>query len=406
MDSVIKVYQNNLCCSCGICEGICPDNALKLIIDKYGFYMPVIDKNKCKNCGLCLKYCTGNEYIDEIHRKEDHLYGYSTDIELRKNSSSGGLVTSLILYMIKRSIIDYAVVTKNRRNLKEPEVVLTNDPSEILESATSKYCPVPVGKILREIKKTEGKCVIVGLPCHIQGIYKYMQHNSEINKKVKYLFSLFCNHAPSFKATDCLIFNLRIKNVKNIVYRGNGWPGFIQIETNKTTCFLPFRETMKFSGFMKYFKNLRCLICDDPFGKFADISFGDAYFLTNEENGDGNTFLIVRNSEIFKVLRSMERDNEIALFKDIKERDIDKSFKTLFDRIRKVPKIIYVLKLIKKKTPINSPSLNESISLREVLSIIRNLIRINFGKYPFVWKRIFKKSGGNILFKKALFKKK
>ena len=28
MDSVNKVYQNNLCCSCGICEGICPDNAL------------------------------------------------------------------------------------------------------------------------------------------------------------------------------------------------------------------------------------------------------------------------------------------------------------------------------------------------------------------------------------------
>ena len=134
MNSVIKVYQNNLCCICGICEGICPNNALKLIIDKYGFYIPVIDKNKCKNCGLCLKYCPGNEYMDEIHRKEAHLYGYSTDIELRKRSSSGGLVTSLILYIIKRSIIDYTVVTKNRRNLKEPEVVLTNAPTKILES--------------------------------------------------------------------------------------------------------------------------------------------------------------------------------------------------------------------------------------------------------------------------------
>ena len=180
----------------------------------------------------------------------------------------------------------------------------------------------------------------------------------------------------------------------------------LQIETNKMTCFFPFRETMKFSGFMKYFKNLRCLICNDPFGKFADISFGDAYFLTKKENGDGNTFLIVRNSEILRVLRNMERDNEVALFKDVKERDIKKSYKALFDRIKKIPKIIYTLKLIKKKTPINSPNLRESISLREVLSIIRNLIRINFGKYPFVWKRIFKKSGGNILFKEALFKKK
>jgi len=125
MNSVIKIYQNNLCCSSGICEGICPDNALKLIVDKHAFYMPVTDKNKCKNCGLCLKYCPGNEYIDGIYRKEEYLYDYSADIELRKNSSSGGLVNSLVLYMIKRKIVDYAVVTKNRGNLKEPEVILT-----------------------------------------------------------------------------------------------------------------------------------------------------------------------------------------------------------------------------------------------------------------------------------------
>ena len=83
--------------------------------------MLVIDKNKCKNCGLCFKYCLGNEYMDGIYRKEDHLYGYSTDIELRKNYSSGGLATSLILYMIEKSIIDYAVVTKIeeiRKNLR------------------------------------------------------------------------------------------------------------------------------------------------------------------------------------------------------------------------------------------------------------------------------------------------
>ena len=150
MKSIIDVYRSNPCCSCGICEGICPNNALKLVKDKKEFYIPNIDIYKCKKCSLCLKYCPGNEYANDIDRKEEYLYGYSNNNKLRKDCSSGGLVTSIILYMIKRRIVGYAVVTKNREDLKEPEVIMTNDPKEIKKSATSKYCPVLLGKILKK----------------------------------------------------------------------------------------------------------------------------------------------------------------------------------------------------------------------------------------------------------------
>ena len=45
--------NKNKCVRCGICEGICPNNAVKL----KGHEIPVFDFNKCCYCGLCQKAC-------------------------------------------------------------------------------------------------------------------------------------------------------------------------------------------------------------------------------------------------------------------------------------------------------------------------------------------------------------
>ncbi|HHQ45582.1 MAG TPA: 4Fe-4S dicluster domain-containing protein [Candidatus Altiarchaeales archaeon] len=44
--------SHDICCYCGGCVGICPQNALEL--DER---VLKVDKNKCVECGLCVKFC-------------------------------------------------------------------------------------------------------------------------------------------------------------------------------------------------------------------------------------------------------------------------------------------------------------------------------------------------------------
>ena len=57
--------DKHLCCSCGICEGVCNQGAITMKENVEGFYVPEIDMNKCNNCGLCYAVCPGDKINDK-----------------------------------------------------------------------------------------------------------------------------------------------------------------------------------------------------------------------------------------------------------------------------------------------------------------------------------------------------
>ena len=46
------VLDGQLCNSCGICQTVCPDSAVHLVVESYE-----IDYDFCKGCGLCAYEC-------------------------------------------------------------------------------------------------------------------------------------------------------------------------------------------------------------------------------------------------------------------------------------------------------------------------------------------------------------
>ena len=57
------VINLDLCKKCGICEMVCPDNAVSVVDEEY-----VIDYDYCKGCGLCAYECTAGaiEMVVEV----------------------------------------------------------------------------------------------------------------------------------------------------------------------------------------------------------------------------------------------------------------------------------------------------------------------------------------------------
>ena len=51
-----------LCHGCGICEAVCPQDAIEMVYDRrHRNYVPIVNHKRCKECGLCLDICPGKE---------------------------------------------------------------------------------------------------------------------------------------------------------------------------------------------------------------------------------------------------------------------------------------------------------------------------------------------------------
>jgi len=302
-----------LCVGCGICMSICPHQAVKIIKDsKNGIYKPVVSE-KCKECGLCVEACFGigvdPKLSLDIFNKDSEdtvlgtclncYVGYACDNEIRYSSASGGIVTALLLFALEEKIVDGVLVTKmDERRPLEPKPFIAKTKSEVISAARSKYCPVPADIAVKAIMEEEGHYAVVGLPCHIYGIRKAESIYPDLANKILFHIGIFCGGMPNFLATEYLLRRLKVKveEVTRIEYRGEGWPGKMQIElegTHDNKLLLPYPEY--WDAFGSLFRPYRCTLCADGFNKFADVSCGDAWLPEYQSDKLGASLIITRN---------------------------------------------------------------------------------------------------------------
>jgi coenzyme F420 hydrogenase subunit beta len=297
VNNIVNVYPQGLCTGCGTCASACPTSAIEIIRDeRRGTYAPQLDDKRCNQCGLCLEACPGlsvdfNELNLRIFGKEPEeswlgnyigLYvGHASDDEVRRKSSSGGLVTALLLFALEEGIIQGAIVTRmSQHKPLEPEVILARTKEEIISARGSKYCPVTTNVRLRHILNENGKFAIVGLPCHIHGARKYELHSEELQSKLLLRLGLMCSNSTTFLGTEYFLkkHGIREDDIERLDYRGEGWLQdyhMIVHLKNGGRRIIPRTGVLFNSSYHRDFAVPRCLLCCDQTCELADISFGD-----------------------------------------------------------------------------------------------------------------------------------
>ena len=101
------------------------------------------------------------------------ITGCVTDYDISFNSTSGGMITALLIFALEKVIINGALgITRNESSPLEPEPFIATNREEIIAAAKSKYCPMPTNIDLSHIyAKPEGQsttCLHVG-ECKGQG---------------------------------------------------------------------------------------------------------------------------------------------------------------------------------------------------------------------------------------------
>jgi coenzyme F420 hydrogenase subunit beta len=317
---VEEIVKYDLCTGCGTCAGICPQNALEMrLFLKKGIFIPEVTSEKCNDCGLCLKVCPGKEldliklrqqfFETSLSGQDDIIYGRlldcfvgdTNDVRIRECSSSGGLVTSLLVMALEEKIIDGALVTRmSSVNPCCPESFIARTSTEVLAAANSKYCPVPLNTALREIIRNEGRYAVVGLPCHLHGIRKAEEQHKELRKRIVLHFGIFCSHTVNYKGTKFLLEKLGVaeEQVTSMSYRTRGWPGGFQVTLRSgEERFIPLGNYWAplFGRF--FFTPWRCTLCPDGLAELADISFGDAWLPEFARERQGKSIIMVRSQE-------------------------------------------------------------------------------------------------------------
>ena len=328
LSSVEEVYASGLCHGCGTCAGVCPVGAIEMGLNDIGNELrPYLAQDECTSCGLCLEVCPGiGVDFGELNQEafgcqpEDPLIGvaraawvaHSSDKELRFNASSGGVVTELCAFLLEEKWADGVVVVDSPADAPlRPRPVIATSREELVAAAGSKYCPVAVNTILRELRSGDGRYALVGLPCHIHGLRKAMRRDERLRSRIRYSLGPFCGGTSNFLATEYYLSRkgIRLHDVDAFRFRSKGWPGSISVTLKDgQERVYPKRfdvdgglylglQHMAAYGF-RQFRPWRCITCCDHAAELADVSFCDPWLPSYiKQERVGRTFVLARSEK-------------------------------------------------------------------------------------------------------------
>lgn len=297
-----EIIFKDLCCGCGNCEAVCPENVIEV-----GEYPELV--GKCTDCGYCLMQCPRSYFSRE--EAEEKLFGDVTDdplghvvkmvgVKAKGNLNGvqdGGFVTAALQYALKKGIIDGAVVSGvDKKNRWRPVARLATTGKEVAQASGTRYSNSPNLSVLKEAKeKGLKKLAVVGLPCQIEAVRKlenYSIDDVDLTERIKLTIAIFCSSNFTYdglmKRLVSKKYKVPISTISKMDIKGKN----VLVMSGKKTVEIPLKEAYAE-------KREACKVCTDFSGKLSDISAGAV------GAPDGYTAVFARSKSASKLLDEM-----------------------------------------------------------------------------------------------------
>lgn len=171
----ISLCSKDQCTGCMACYNVCKHNAISIEKDVEGFSTPRINDEKCLKCGQCQSVCP---VMNPLQPKDYIQHGYACwnkNKKIVKNSSSGGLFTSLAETIISEGGTIIGAAYDDHLVVRH---TIAKNFEELEKLKFSKYVQSEIGLIYKDIKELliKGeKVLFVGTPCQVAGLVKFLQ---------------------------------------------------------------------------------------------------------------------------------------------------------------------------------------------------------------------------------------
>jgi len=185
--------------------------------------------------------------------------------------------------------------------------------------------------VIRSILKGDGRFAIIGVPCFLRAVRKAQQKIPALGLRTPYLIGLACNLELGKRYVEFIRKKMNLKDsIQQIKFRKKmpgGSPYYFEVLTSggeRVTVRAHEKGLISLAFFTPFFSNKACEFCDDHFAEEADVVLMDAWLPQYSQDWRGTNFLIVRNSEIEKVLKAGADQGDLFI-KTVTVEDIIKS---------------------------------------------------------------------------------
>jgi coenzyme F420-reducing hydrogenase beta subunit len=259
-----------------------------------------------------------------IGRFEAAYVGYAAEPPFRAQGSSGGLTSWVAAELLRTGAVDavaHVAPTDPDATGRLFDYRISRTSGELMSGAKSRYYPIELSRVLREIRTTPGRYAIVGVPCFIKAIHLLRRIDPVIGERVTHTLGLFCGHMKSAALVESFAWQLgtEISQVRALDYRlkdgtrpANWYRAHLDLNGGSSAeqDWWHLADGDWGAGF---FQNAACDWCDDVVGETADVSFGDAWVEPYSSDGRGTNVMIVRSRAVLQLVEAARSDGRLEL---------------------------------------------------------------------------------------------
>lgn len=279
--------------------------------------------------------------------------GYSSDPDVRHQSTSGGVGSSMIKYLFESGNIQTAIsfVFDSKSLLYIPTFIYRYEDYKISGSI---YQEIKLLQFIRDnIDKIVGGFACFCLPCQAKAIRSIISAN---NHKC-FILGLTCSSQQSHDATIYLLHRLQIdkETVLSLQYRGNGWPGGVVIHRKQLPSIeVPNNGSIWTNIFhSRLFIQSRCFYCKNTLNEFSDVSLADPWLKEYiETEKEGCTLLATHTTKGDEFLQEANLKGYVCINEITKDKLLKSQCSTIVRKLSysKHPSLLKVMLLLFKSS--------------------------------------------------------
>jgi coenzyme F420-reducing hydrogenase beta subunit len=318
------VLASDLCIGCGAC--VLADPSLQLQLDPVKLIYEPSHAGNAAAASVCPAVQVDYRGLQDrlFPGAEQTPYGVvhsvvlaqSTDEDRNLRASSGGLIKELLIALLERDDIDGVIALGHVEGLEfEPRVLTAVD--EVDRLPGSIYHNLPKHRVLELLRAHEGRLVLVGIPCELEGIFQYIYTlEPHLAERVATTVGLLCGWQYSHHALKaiCEFKGIDFDAITDVSYRGGGPVGKLRIRTSdgRTTSASRRVDFGYQVAFDRTFNTPRCHLCVNHGNFLADIVVGDAWLPSTVATRTGISLVINRTADADGLLRELEAAGRVV----------------------------------------------------------------------------------------------
>lgn len=331
MNGLLDVIEQEWCIGCGAC--VHADPSLRLEFDAGSLMYRPSDEGNDAAVAVCpaveVDYAAMQEFVfgsvesDAYGVVDSVLLAQSTNHDRNVAASSGGLIKEVLRRLLSRDDIAGAIALSHVEGLVfEPTLITTPDGADTLPGSI--YHNLDQSRALTLLKETDGRLVLVGIPCVLEGIFKYISHvQPELRDKIAFTIGLLCGWQYTHHSIEAMgqYLGYESEDIVDVAYRGGGPVGKYRVQLSDGSERSASRR-VDFSyqvAFDRHFNTRRCHVCVNHSNFLADLVVGDAWLPSTLMTRTGISLLIARTPEARREIDGLAAEGAVVTAEVSKE---------------------------------------------------------------------------------------